>query len=75
MENHEMTFRQTVKIALIQREMKLNDLAKAVNEATGKHYDGQYLLKVMDGRVKSYPAITAICELLGLDIPDSYYTG
>lgn len=54
-----------IKVQLIYREMSIGELAKAVNLSR------EYTNSVVNGRVKSPPAMRAICDALDIVYDDS----
>lgn len=57
---------KTVKMRLLERNMKQNELIDLVKEKTGLYFDSSYLHKVLTGKEKSANVIGAINEILGL---------
>ncbi len=54
-----------IKVQLIYRDMSMGDLAKAANLSR------EYTNSVVNGRIKSPPAMRAICDVLDIIYDDS----
>lgn len=56
---------KAIKVQLIYREMSIGELAKAANLSR------EYTNSVVNGRVKSPPAMRAICDVLDIVYDDN----
>lgn len=60
-------FGKVIKTALISREKTLNWLFEQVREKTGLYFDRSYYSKMVNGKCKTNPQITAaIKEILNI---------
>ena len=66
-------FRRSVKIALLEHNMKSRELAEKINEATGRHFSVGYIAKVCDGDRWSPCVMEHICRFLELPFPEGYW--
>ena len=63
-------FKETVKLALVKKDMSLQQLSVAVTSKTGMYCDQPLLSKMLNGTIKhqSRPKIvSAIYEILGIE--------
>lgn len=72
METGKSDFRKLVRKALVDQEKTISWLAGEINAATGKHFDGSYLIKAFDGKKKSRTVIEETCRILNLALPEEY---
>ena len=66
-------FRRKVRARMIEVGMKSKELAAKINEATGRHYNEQYIAKVCDGERWSPCVMEHICRFLELPFPEGYW--
>lgn len=63
-----ITYEKLVKHRLIDLDMTQTELAKKVNEMTGLHTDQSYISRNLTGECKSKRVISAINEILGIEV-------
>lgn len=63
-----ITYEKLVKHRLIDLDMTQTELAKKVNEITGLHTDQSYISRNLTGECKSKRVISAINEILGIEV-------
>lgn len=68
-------FGKEVKKVLVDRGLTGVWLAWQVRERTGMYFDDAYLSNLLCGRKRSQVFSTAIAEILGIPVPNSYMKG
>lgn len=61
-------FGRSVKIRLMEKNMTQEQLCKTVQERTGKYFDSSYLWKVCNGVLKTPDIVSAVCEILEIEV-------
>lgn len=68
-------FGKEVKKVLVDRGLTGVWLAGQVRERTGMYFDAAYLSNLLSGKKRSRVFGTAIAEILGIPVPNSYVKG
>lgn len=69
-ENFWSEFGIEVKLQLLKRGMKQNELIEKVNEDTGLYFDDSYLYKILKGERSPNKIVQSICKILEIEMPN-----
>lgn len=68
-ENFWSEFGIKVKLQLLKRGMKQNELIEKVSEDTGLYFDDSYLYKILKGERSPNKIVQSICKILEIEMP------
>lgn len=68
-ENFWSEFGIEVKLQLLKRGMKQNELIEKVSEDTGLYFDDSYLYKILKGERSPNKIVQSICKILEIEMP------
>lgn len=69
-ENFWSEFGIEVKLQLLKRGMKQNELIEKVSEDTGLYFDDSYLYKILKGERSPNKIVQSICKILEIEMPN-----
>lgn len=67
-ENFWSEFGIEVKLQLLKRGMKQNELIEKVSEDTGLYFDDSYLYKILKGERSPNKIVQSICKILEIEM-------
>lgn len=71
-ENFWSEFGIEVKLQLLRRGMKQNELIEKVSKDTGLYFDDSYLYKILRGERSPNKIVQSICKILEIEMPENY---
>lgn len=70
-ENFWSEFGIEVKLQLLKRGMKQNELIEKVGKDTGLYFDDSYLYKILRGERSPNKIVQSICKILEIEMPEN----
>lgn len=70
-ENFWSEFGIEVKLQLLKRGMKQNELIEKVSKDTGLYFDDSYLYKILRGERSPNKIVQSICKILEIEMPEN----